>query len=138
MTRHFYTDPLAAAWMAKHFGMRFHTGGDDMCVITVDFCFNRYGEDFTSIGGKLYIHPDSLHLLDPVPGDIVFYDNGHGGEGWDEFKCLIESDDLRYPYAGSGEPIMLLDSGETPCRSRLRRIIQRNGLAFHWPESEAA
>lgn len=22
MTRHFYTDPLAAAWMAKHFGMQ--------------------------------------------------------------------------------------------------------------------
>ena len=35
MTRcYFYTDPLAAAWLAKHFGMRF-TYGDGREVASV-------------------------------------------------------------------------------------------------------
>jgi hypothetical protein len=50
MTRHFYTDPLAVAWMAKHFGMEFDPTFDER------------------------VHPiakESLHLLEPKDGDYL-------------------------------------------------------------------
>lgn len=51
--RYFYTDPLAADWMVKHFGMEFeHRGIRDENSIYI-------------------IHPDSLHLLEPQVGDLV-------------------------------------------------------------------
>jgi hypothetical protein len=93
----------------------------------------------TGAGGyRIEIAEESLHLLEPVKGDIVFYDNLHGGEAWDEFKCLIEATDERYPYIGTGQTLMLMDSGEHPYRSQLRRIIQRGGKPFHWPEQDEA
>ncbi len=58
----FYSDPLAAAWMAKHFGMRFWNGSHEIHVIPlVD------GEK----EGKWTIHPDSENLLNVQLGDIV-------------------------------------------------------------------
>lgn len=82
-TRYFYTNPLAAAWMAKHFGMRFfcdkfepfeYEGTDDI--------LQDMGED-----DKACIHPDSLHLLEPMVGDLVF----NGGRGYyiKQGTCLL-------------------------------------------------
>ena len=131
MTRFFY--PASQAHhtyvMAIDFGMQFE---------------RRFGkwepEQLVHLTGatgyKLYVHEDSLQLLEPQKGDLVFYDNLHGGEAWDEFKCLITADDERYPYIGTGQTLMLMDSGEHPYRSELRRIIQRSGLPFYWPEQE--
>jgi hypothetical protein len=79
--RFFYTDPLAAAWMAKHFGMKFK-----------HWRWNDLSFQFTPVNGgsndapthKLYIHPDSLALLRARPRDLLtgtnrrvfmFYDN---------------------------------------------------------------
>jgi hypothetical protein len=115
--------------MAKDFGMEFE---------------KRFGkwEPETLVhltgatGYKLYVHPDSVHLLTPQRGDLVFYDNLHGGEAWDEVSAIIPPDDERYPYVGTGEPLMLMDGGEHPYVKELRRIIQRQGTPFFWPESE--
>lgn len=59
--RYFYTDPLAAAWMAKHFGMVFRENPpqDDGWVSPPNDVRERY-----------IICPDSLHLLEPQDKDI--------------------------------------------------------------------
>lgn len=143
--KYFYTDPLAAAWMAKHFGMSF----ESPCVAGLDYCRDT-GKlipskeldtisivkdifDFEPADGlvtldpqdKYYIHPDSLHLLEPKVRDIAWmgddvgylrqgqYTDGSGKHWY-----------IAYPDGSGG------GTGEEP------RIVQRNNIAFHWPESE--
>lgn len=148
MTRWFYTDPLATAWMAKHFGMKLLSEDMDGNPIDAGARFidcddtlrELWQHDFSYLG-KLIVHPDSLHLLEPKPNDMVFYGYGvypHSGEAWDEVKAIITPDDERYPTLGDGEAYMLLDGGNYRSVGRLNRIIQRHRKAFHWPESEAA
>lgn len=112
--RYFYTDPLAAAWMAKHFGMKFWNEQHEICVIPlVD----------AEKDGNIYIHPDSMHLLEPRDNDIVtkvkedgdWYDVGH-----------VYDKQFR-----DGNPY-----GDEQAFEGDERIIQRNGIAFMWPESE--
>lgn len=72
---------------------------------------------------RIYIHPESLHLLEPIPGDLVQVMGNVGylptGEGFSEKYALRMARANCHPYATG-------------------RIILRNGIAFHWPESEAA
>src|ERR1700753_338061 len=100
MNRYFYTDPLAAAWMAKHFKMKLesrHTDEQmsdydipeserwfdwfDSCV--VDGCEIEMVRDavryIENASGKIYIHPDSVHLLEAVAGDLVWEPEKHTG-----------------------------------------------------------
>lgn len=103
--------------MAKHFGMR---------VIWNDWTGSATGDlplEFDDLVSEIqngfirqfYVHPDSLHLLEPRDGDFftkhwskgmpsLFTYHTDGGAGFDE-RC---------------------------------RIIQRDGKPFYWPESEAA
>jgi hypothetical protein len=72
--RAYYTDPLAAAWMAKHFGMRFQRQidwGEPFIDITLcDILDSIYESD----PYRSYIHPDSLHLLESDPAtDLTLY-----------------------------------------------------------------
>lgn len=110
MKRYYYTDPLAAAWMAKHFGMRFYEGLEPF-EDGEPFEIEQYGilkeaarqawNECYSKNPYVYIHPDSLHLLEPNKAtDHIIHDENEQGE-------ILRS-----------------------------RIIQRNGLAFMWPESE--
>ena len=144
--RHFYSyaNMLGAAWMMVKHGMRF-TDKHGLGVhpvfdaYSVKWYFDTTPEGAASaayFGEVYFVHPESVELLEPIKGDLVFYDNLHGGEAWDEFRCIIPPDDERYPYVGTGEPLMLMDSGEHPFRKELRRIIQRDGTAFMWPEVE--
>lgn len=103
--KYYYTDPLAAAWMAKHFGMQFSFDGG-----------MKYEEIWNlSIDSEppFYIHPDSLHLLEQQVGDAVQISTGTCWKLHDT-QNLAESE--RYPSL---------------------RIIQRNGVVFMWPETEA-
>lgn len=65
--RYLYTDPLAAAWMAKQFGMRFcdRTGFSVSADPSMWYMADRH-----HIAGSLYVHPDSLHLLEPQQDDL--------------------------------------------------------------------
>lgn len=108
--RHFYRDPLAAAWMAKHFGMRF-SGWDAEYVLSDFFCLDD-GYEISERECSYYIHPDSLHLLEPKDGDLLEWDYGAGVVG----------------YKGG--------CGEGQFGDRVRSIIQRNGIPFMWPETE--
>lgn len=111
MTRYFYTDPLAAAWMAKHFGMEFtvtHNGPG---------CLGKHPLGETPIlehRPPFYIHPDSLPLLGPQVGDLAILPADH--EHSDATRIM--EDNIRW----------VAEVGA--------KIIQRDGKAFHWPESE--
>jgi len=86
--RYYYEDPLAVAWMIKHFSMEF--------ALTQ--------------AHRRYIHPDSEHLLRPQLEDLV---------KWKKSK--------HHPceYTIDEGIIRVYD-----------KIIQRNGIAFHWPLTE--
>lgn len=108
--RYFYTDPLAANWMMKHFGMRMqHLASDGVKYQDVTWP----DEWFVHWHSKMYIHPDSLHILEPQNGDIGINSINSPGE--------FEIDGFRDRES--------IDVGEC-------KIILRNNISFMWPESE--
>lgn len=120
MTRYYYTDPLAAAWMAKHFGMKFcdkasHSVSADPSLW---YMAERHYQ-----AGPLFIHPDSLHLLEPQKHDLVDF-------GW------------IHPCGQSFHELTLLNKSfkafceKSTCDYDSHQIIQRRGKPFHWPEVE--
>ncbi len=110
MSRYFYTDPLAAAWMAKHFGMRFKTIQNSLYAERYDeIAEYKWRFDLNHIGNKFYIHPDSLHLLEPQLMDMV------QGFQNDDIRLLFPKEKL--------EEIKKSD-----------KVIQRNHVQFMWPE----
>jgi hypothetical protein len=132
-----YRDLLAAAWMAKHHGFLFETNRigftycgktkklvpdstPDVLSIVLDVFDVQADDDVVKhfISPKYYIHPDSLRLLGPQEGDLVAIDAFPGA------------------FMAHHENIVMFDADGDP--SEARRIIQGNGLAFHWPESEPA
>ena len=121
MTRYYYTDVLAAAWMTKHFGMKLTYGYWDADFLgygigLIEDCADI--EDFLCLvgkGEKFYIHPDSLHLLKPTAGDFCIASR----LGFpDHAIYILESDDFR-------EDVSI-------------KIIQRNYIPFMRPESDEA
>lgn len=75
MTKRYYiTDPLQALISMRDFGMRFGYYMDDWCdfshenikrIKSISEFIHEISEDFD----KLYLHPDSEHLLQPQEGD---------------------------------------------------------------------
>lgn len=120
--RLYYDCPLKAAYMVKHHGMRFQVDdGGTLNTIVVGM------EHLTqSVSGRFYIHPNSLHLLEPQAGDIYISQ---------DTVCQIKELD---------RGIITEITVEWECRDRYPankfdgKIIFRSGKAFHWPESEAA
>jgi hypothetical protein len=147
--RFFYADPLAAAWMAKHFGMKFidtfrngpgtYSYPEESDDINAFFIGNtEYG--VSSITDKHVVHPCSLPLLEPSIGDILRL-----------FFFTPEEDDkagavMTGFYAGGREAITWFrDPKDGSIEKQLHkiddhqwRIIHRRGIAFHHPESEEA
>lgn len=132
--RYFYTDPLEAAWMSKRFGMQFNEimgkdGKSNLSKSDGGAFAARYIEnlDFPE-GQRYYIHPDSLYLLEPRDDDVGIWNQ--------EWSGYAHEGRYTYPVFGkyaSREPYTAADY-----RPPMHTIIQRNGIAFMWPESEAA
>lgn len=97
--RYFYSDALSAYWMAHDHGMRFQR--------EVDGQMTDLPLDFSSRGGygRLYIHPESLCLLEPQAGDLV----------------LLGSGDYNHAIYRPG-------------MQGVRQIVQRNSRGFRTPE----
>jgi hypothetical protein len=138
MTRWFYTDPLAAAWMAKSFGMCFwHPELFGGRKIEPHSTIEQLGSDIDSgswtasdysdylLGIQPYIHPDSLHLLEAKPGDVVRVVGRDGRNPTEPISNL---------YVGKIQH----DAIGVVMYPEDIQIIQRNRIAFHWPESEEA
>lgn len=98
-------------------------------------------------GERFYIHPDSVHLLEPQVGDAVEFDRWH----WDRQRYPETKDypyDAHYgvikPFGRNDEGMSIVTAGhgwDTKFNNAEKfsipfKIIQRNGLAFHWPEVE--
>lgn len=119
LPRYFYTDPLAAAWMAKHFGMRFTAWNgksrayNEIQVLPLIDSENHY---------QRLVHPDSLPLLEPRESDEGFDSDGR--------QCYFRDGKWFVPHtvASSADEDATLPIA----------IDKRNGIAFLWPESEAA
>lgn len=131
MTRYYYTDPLAAAWMAKHFGFTYVApdGEPAMGIEGVWLC--------AELGlTRFYIHPDSVGLLEPREGDVIdmrpdgfchifLPDNDYDG-------LDTQHGDIAEHFTSNATM-----KGDVPMIETDWKIIQRNGIPFHWPEVEA-
>lgn len=120
--RYYYTDALAAAWMAKHFGMFF----DNDCAVVALSLKDAVLDEIATY--KAYIHPDSLYLLKPQQWDLVEHDGISYGlvtdyDDDEEAAIQYDTDENGVTRAGLAAIDDLV-------------IIQRNGIAFMWPESE--
>ena len=135
-TRYFYTDPLAAAWMMFHQGVKID--GNSYARIRLDkFCTKievYHMEDW--FAPKFYVHPDSLPLLTPRVGDLVT--NTFRGNHGRECSGVVES----MANGGASAVITTCErhNGKRHFFESVSQLIvlQRDGKPFHWPESEAA
>lgn len=126
--RYYYKDPLAAAWMAKRFGMHFVESfrSDDRYNAAT-------GEMVTTSSSctQMHIHPDSLHLLQPRHGDLVHFviEDHEWCHDCDGFGLIYNDQwSVEYYMADALDDI----------RPFVIRIVERNGAPFMWPEWEAA
>lgn len=156
--RYYYTDALAAAWMAKHFGMVIYTHQldngvcpkrwrdfneslDSLARDVIDGCEDRY-----------YIHAESLQLLEPQDGDGVEFDRWYWERtrkepGFEDAPIATHYGSVRRMKATNKDGGVWMqissagigwDDNYSGGFSLPFKIIRRNGLAFHWPESEEA
>lgn len=118
MTKYFYTDPLAAAWMQKHFGMRFEFGE----LHNPEFAIRHriYRDEPMTV----YLHSDSLPLLEPRGRDLLFKEA--------EYQAL---DDIRFAE-NPNDPDGFHKNLNARFIERGYRIVLRDGKPFFWPESE--
>lgn len=115
-TRYFYDCPLKAAYMQRYFGMRLQeTYNGHATYVEIPPAVIRSQSSHPSIQ-PAYVHPHSLHLLEPQPGDF----------GWDAENSFVACySDGCFCLSPIG------DYAVSPVR-----IIQRDGKPFFWPERE--
>lgn len=135
--RFFYTDPLAAAWMATHFGMDIRLEdpeGQGFLEATLILGLREWRDAIAACADlKFFIHPDSLHLLEPGAGDLFRFGT-HGPI----FKCIPDLDDRGAKLGNIPTPPQWEVSCAREKNGGRIRVLQRNGIPFMWPESEDA
>jgi len=85
MNKNVNTDPLAAAYMAREFGMEFDIPNDKYGKAK-DYSITYACEEF-GVKPPFYIHPDSLPILQPQDGDVYLNTAGRP-EIWHERQFL--------------------------------------------------
>ncbi len=127
--RYYYINPLKAAWMAKEFGFKFgmgsnpfiNTGLGGFIALSVDSLANA------GWGEPIYLHPDSIPLLQPQVGDLYLY---FCPDGFAKTGFVHDIYDLNCDKG------MVVNhhyhAGVIPSR-----IIERNGKAWFNPEVES-
>lgn len=128
-TRYFYRDPLAAAWMAKHFGIQLirqyvypnpaHNYWASEPYSAWQSCVDTAPPD------RLYVHANSLHILDPQRDDIWAVQSSRNDGRW-----------WVGPLDEGGLQVCVGNMWIKKENIMARKIIQRDGMSFHWPESE--
>jgi hypothetical protein len=127
--RYFYADPLAAAWMARHFGMRFlhHPSG---VLEEVEVMGRTCNYVRVPLWPKFHLHPDSLPVLEPREGDVVSKSPVVYGAA-----AVIVSQIWTHE---SGQKWIVFSDGWQSEFPGITSILKRDGILFHWPECEAA
>lgn len=127
MKRPFYRDPLAAAWMAKHHEMRFTKANDhviDNFVIAGRISVSDVNPKLEGDRSFLYyIHLESLHLLEPRAGDRI------AQVGLNNTWLVPSNEEPE-------EELRSIRNAKHLMETWPATVIQRNGVPFHWPESE--
>lgn len=115
----YYTDPLKAAWMAREFGVVFISScTDDTLDWENDFCeVSPQGWNCS----KLYIHPDSLSIFEPMEGDVGESEDGQLVEFRKGEWVQIDGHDLAQYHPPVGKI----------------SIIRRDKKSFEAPEEQA-
>jgi hypothetical protein len=146
MTRRFYyADPLAAAWMAKYFGMKYEP---ESHVHALSRLTDALQQSYTC---KIYIKQESLSLLEPKAGDLVLiwrswcaglYDHPDAAitgdiEGRSLFETIVCATDdcARSLKIADYQPH---EGWWVNQSDAIQKIVQRNDIAFMWPASEKA
>lgn len=121
MTKYYYDCPIKAAYMAKYFGVKLQilVANESECQLYSWF----YNMALPSGAGKnLYIHPNSLHILEPQVGDLIKeygaplyrYLDGKLSNG--DFTAYKNKYDIKF--------------------DEVARIVERNNIPFIYPEIE--
>ncbi len=133
--RYFYTDPLAAAWMAKHFGMKFVVDNKSLYAERYMLIGEyRWMFDLNHVGKAFEIHADSQHLLMPEIGDIIEF--FYPGEE-DKQVCIITCGKDAVVYEQGIDIDWVLGKNPMSVDALKCKIIRRNKAAFIWPEKES-
>lgn len=127
MTKLYYTNPLAAAVMAKEFGVQYSNkflyGGEIGYNIENQ---GGFGEDID----KFYIHPDSYHIFEPQEGDIILALE-------EKAKKITSDEECKNLYGGlQDDEVLRKTTFEKWLIIGDDKIIQRNDKPFFTPERE--
>ena len=115
--KYYYKDPLAAAWMSKHFGVLFIVSAYHPDNTKLIRHFSEIIEHHLK-DEKIYVHQDSHLTFAPKDRD-----EGIDASGW---QVLFF--DRRWLKAGNGQEIL-------PAKGAVC-IDKRDGKHFMWPEIE--
>ncbi len=109
MPRYYYTDPAAAVWMVQAFRLKVYAGTFCLQPESVDAFYELLG---TGARHERYVvHPESVPLLDPKPGDVVEEQGNRT-----KLKKLVPAN---FPLTGAGYV-----------------ILQRSGRPFFTPNRD--
>lgn len=126
-TKHYYyIDPLKAAWMAREFG--------------VEFFWELSRMDGLKLIDRYVVHPDSLHIFEPMEGDVVFMTALGGGFGVGLYNVCLDGEDIYDNHiciSNIKSKDSVMESGDMWGSLFLGEIVQRNNKAFFMPETEA-
>jgi len=139
VTRYFYTDPLAAAWMAAHHSVSFE-GGNRTPLYYDGGVFRRHKDCGIYAGSRYYVASNALRVsvFEPRVHDLITFVTDNGALAVDAVEQVYDSGDESYPYTGNGETVIHLCATYPDWIHASRaRIIQRDGKSFMWPECEA-
>lgn len=132
MTKYFYTDPIAAAFMVREYGVEVTAnkeGGGQTEPITWDLLWAietiRSEEDYE----RYYVHPDSHHIFEPQVGDF-YQDEDPNGISIERITKVDKIDKTYEATSDYGNDAHWYYGEELP------KIIQRNGNPFFAPEVE--
>lgn len=125
--RYYYTCGLQASYMYDNFGMEFEQ--------KFSYAMN-YGTSVVILHpdvDKIYIHPDSVALLEPKVGDLCEMLGGHWNGAHDiidEIDDVIHFVDCNIDYLSCDDELAEQE------RFYGVKIIQRDNKPLFWPECE--
>lgn len=108
MKKYYYDDPISAAYMAKNFDFQIMGSPHHIFEHWKDIAANY------ATGGKYYLHPDSVKLLEPQEDDLCDFE---------EVACCDCGTTIWEFGKHSG---------------KVKQIIERNNKPFIMPKEETA
>ena len=147
MTRKlYYTDALAAAYMASEFGVIFtkeikaglwqsslhHDSAIDYDIKITPRRGRKIDKRLSPYKPPFYIHPDSYHIFEPQVGDLVKINYGICNDEYDKSA----NDHYQVISLVRNKEFQLARTPRYFSFNKMRRIIQRNNKPFFWPEEE--